>query len=185
MALPVSRVAPLLFCSGLCALIYQTAWLRELRLIFGFSTAASAAVLAIFMGGLGLGGLLLGERAERSPRPLQLYARLELLISLAAALTPLLIVLCRAVYFALGGTVGLGAGVGTALRLLLSTLVLALPTLLMGGTLPAAARAVQHSQDQRRGGLAVLYGVNTLGAVSGALLSTFLLLEALGTRKTL
>lgn len=185
MALPVSRVAPLLFCSGLCALIYQTAWLRELRLIFGFSTAASAAVLAIFMGGLGLGGLLLGERAERSPRPLQLYARLELLISLAAALTPLLIVLCRAVYFALGGTVGLGAGVGTALRLLLSTLVLALPTLLMGGTLPAAARAVQHSKDQRRGGLAVLYGVNTLGAVSGALLSTFLLLEALGTRKTL
>jgi hypothetical protein len=46
------RVALLLFGSGMTALIYQVAWMRELRLIFGFSTAASAAVLAIFMGGL-------------------------------------------------------------------------------------------------------------------------------------
>src|SRR5260370_24955472 len=49
------RVAPLLFLSGLCALVYQIAWLREFRLIFGASTAASAAVVAIFIGGLGLG----------------------------------------------------------------------------------------------------------------------------------
>ena len=54
------RIALLLFGSGACALVYQTAWLREFRLIFGASTAASAAVLAIFMGGLGLGSLLLG-----------------------------------------------------------------------------------------------------------------------------
>ena len=51
------------------ALIYQTAWMREFRLIFGASTAASAAVLAIFVGGLGLGGLVLGPRADRHPRP--------------------------------------------------------------------------------------------------------------------
>src|SRR5713101_2283952 len=59
-------VALLLFGSGLTALIYQIAWMRELRLIFGFSTAASAAVLAIFMGGLGLGGWLLGRRADKA-----------------------------------------------------------------------------------------------------------------------
>jgi spermidine synthase len=38
-----SRVAALLFGSGFCALVYQTAWLREFRLIFGASTLASAA----------------------------------------------------------------------------------------------------------------------------------------------
>jgi len=43
------RVAGLLFGSGFCALIYQICWLREFRLVFGASTAASAAVLAIFM----------------------------------------------------------------------------------------------------------------------------------------
>src|SRR4029450_1366459 len=49
------RVAALLFVSGLCALVYQVAWLREFRLIFGASTAASAAVLAIFMEDSALG----------------------------------------------------------------------------------------------------------------------------------
>jgi hypothetical protein len=42
-----TRVAALLFGSGFCALVYQVGWLRNFRLIFGASTAASAAVLAI------------------------------------------------------------------------------------------------------------------------------------------
>jgi hypothetical protein len=55
----------------------------------------------------------------------------------------------------------------------------------MGGTLPAATRAVETDEDSGRRLLALLYGANTLGAVAGTLLSTFLLLEKLGTRETL
>ena len=65
------RIALFLFGSGFCALVYQLAWLRLLRLVFGSSTAASAAVLAIFMGGLGAGALLFGPRAERATEPLR------------------------------------------------------------------------------------------------------------------
>ncbi|PTL75838.1 spermidine synthase [Vitiosangium sp. GDMCC 1.1324] len=165
--------------------MYQTAWQRELRLIFGASTAASAAVLAIFMGGLGLGGALLGARVDRDKRPLAFYAHLELLVSLSAAVTPLLVWLARTVYVALGGTVALGLAGGSVVRLVLSALVLAVPTLLMGGTLPAAARAAETGEDVRRRALAVLYGVNTLGAVAGAAASTFFLFEVFGTRTTL
>lgn len=179
------KVAYLLFCSGMCALIYQTAWTRELRLIFGASTPASAAVLAIFLGGLGLGGIVLGRRAERHPRPLALYAQLEFLIAGSAALTPVWIWLVRRLYGALGGSVTLGLAGGTVTRLLLSMLVLSLPTVLMGGTLPAAARAVEDEKDSGRRQVAILYGVNTLGAVLGTLLSTFVLLERYGNRLTL
>src|SRR5450756_905973 len=56
---------------------------------------------------------------------------------------------------------------------------------LMGGTLPAATRAVETDDDTKRRFLALLYGANTLGAVLGALLSTFLLVEMFGTRVTL
>ncbi|HEY0092681.1 MAG TPA: spermidine synthase, partial [Archangium sp.] len=181
----VWKIAPLLFGSGFCALVYQTAWQRELRLIFGASTAASAAVLAIFMGGLGLGGALLGARVDRERRPLAFYANLELLISLSAAVTPLLVWLARTLYVALGGTMTLGLGLGSVVRLVLSALVLAVPTLLMGGTLPAAARAAETTDDVRRRALAVLYGLNTLGAVAGAAASTFFLFEVFGTRSTL
>lgn len=179
------KVACLLFCSGMCALIYQTAWTRELRLIFGASTPASAAVLAIFLGGLGVGGLVLGRRAERHPRPLALYAQLEFLIAGSAALTPVWIGLVRRLYGALGGSVALGLAGGTVMRLLLSMVVLCLPTFLMGGTLPAAARAVEDDEDSGRRQVAILYGVNTLGAVLGTLLSTFVLLEKYGNRLTL
>ncbi len=178
-------IALLLFGSGACALAYQVAWLRELRLIFGASTPASAAVLAIFMGGLGLGSAVLGRRAERSPRPLALYARLEILVAISAAATPLAVLIARRAYAALGGTTVLGPALGTVARLLISVVVLGVPTFLMGGTLPAAARAVETGDDVRRRRRALLYGANTLGAVVGATVASFWLLETIGTRRTL
>src|SRR6476661_4048522 len=117
-------VAGLLFGSGFCALVYQIGWLRDFRLIFGASTAASAAVLAIFIGGLGLGGLLLGPRADRHPRPILFYAQLETIVALFAAASPMLLALVRIAYVAVGGTSRLGLIIGTVVRLLLSALVL-------------------------------------------------------------
>jgi len=178
-------VAALLFGSGFCALVYQIGWLRELRLIFGASTAASAAVLAIFIGGLGAGGLLLGARADRHPRPLGLYATLEAAIAVSAALTPLLLAAVRAIYIASGGSARLGTAAATIERLALSAIVLAAPTLAMGGTLPAAGCAVTRDADTRRRDLAALYAANALGAVAGCLAATFFLLEIAGTRATL
>jgi spermidine synthase len=178
-------VALLLFGSGACALVYQTAWLREFRLVFGASTGATSAVLAIFMGGLGFGGLLLGPRADRSANPLRFYANLELMIAASAALTPLLVYLARQIYIVTGGSVVMGMTAATLVRLVLAAVVLAIPTLLMGGTLPAAARAVEREGDVSRRELALIYGMNTVGAVAGTLLSTFVLLELFGTRRTL
>ncbi|HEY4223772.1 MAG TPA: spermidine synthase, partial [Myxococcota bacterium] len=176
--------ATCLFLSGACALVYQTVWLRTFRLIFGASTPSTAAVLAIFMGGLGLGGLLLGRRVERSSRPLITYGHLELGVAVSAALTPALLEAVRRVYVAMGGSEGLGFA-ATPVRLVLSTVVLGVPVLLMGGTFPAAARAVTAELDIGRKGISFLYGLNTLGSVVGALLSTFLLLEIYGMNRTL
>jgi predicted membrane-bound spermidine synthase len=182
---PVLAVAGLLFLSGISALILQIGWMREFRLVFGASTAASAAVLAIFMGGLGLGNALLGRRADQHPSPLRFYAALEFVIALTGALSPYLIDGIRSVYIALGGQTELGLDGATGVRLLLSAAVLAAPTIAMGGTLPAAARAVTAVADRPRRSVGLLYGINTLGAVVGAAASTFLLLESLGTRRTL
>ena len=178
-------VAALLFASGFCALVYQVGWLREFRLIFGASTLASAAVLAIFIGGLGIGGLLLGPRADRHPRPLLFYAMLESIVAVSAALSPFLLTLARTIYLASGGSTRLGIAAATIERLLLSVIVLAVPTIAMGGTLPAAARAVTRAADVRRQHLATLYALNTLGAVAGCVIATFFLLELFGTSATI
>ena len=106
---PVQRaallpVAGLLFLSGMCGLIFQVSWFREFRLVFGASTAASSAVLAVFMGGLGIGNAVLGKRADRARSPLALYALLELSIAVAAALGPLLIDVLHGLYISWEGS---------------------------------------------------------------------------------
>ncbi|MFZ5830480.1 MAG: spermidine synthase, partial [Planctomycetota bacterium] len=182
---PTALVATLLLGSGFCALAYQVVWFREFRLVFGASTAASAAVLAVFMGGIGLGGALLGQKADKHPSPLRLYGWLELGVAVAAALSPALISLTQSAYIASGGQSVLGLWGATAARLGLACVVLGLPTFLMGGTLPAAVRAATREDDRSRHATALLYGVNTLGAVLGAAMSTFVLLPAMSTHSVL
>ncbi|MCE7938700.1 MAG: spermidine synthase, partial [Chloroflexi bacterium CFX6] len=180
-------LAVLLGLSGMCALVYQTAWLRDLRLVFGGATPAAAAALAIFMGGLGIGSAVLGRRAEAAPDPLRLYGLIELGVGASALLTPFLLVAVRALYVATGGISALGLVPATLLQLVLSAVVLGVPCALMGGSLPAAfkwAETERADRDAQRGDLGVLYGVNTLGAVAGVMLSTFWILEAWGIRTT-
>ncbi|MBX3182590.1 MAG: fused MFS/spermidine synthase [Polyangiaceae bacterium] len=185
--MPVSPrlVSLLLFGSGFAALVYQTAWQRTLRLTFGASTGASAAVLAVFLGGLGLGGLWFGRRVEREGRPLFLYGNLELGIALLAAVSPFLSGLTHEAYLALGGSQALGGFGATTARLLGTLIVIGPAAVLMGGTLPAAARAVVAEDDAGRRGLARLYALNTVGAVFGALVGPLVLFSVLGTRLTL
>src|SRR5258708_19715560 len=92
----------LFFLSGGSALIYEIIWQRLLNLVFGVSTLSVSAVLAAFMGGLALGGLLFGRLADRTRRPLQMYAWLELGIGAAGLLLqppfPLPIITYTSVY---------------------------------------------------------------------------------------
>ena len=178
-------VAVLVYLSGFSALVCQIAWMRSLRLVFGCSTAATAAVLVIFIGGLGACSLLFRRRVDRHASPLRLFANLEIGIAGLAAASPLLIYLAREIYVAMGGSLSLGAVGGTAVRLLLSVVVLGGPALLMGGTLPAVSRAVQTDADASRRLTAMVYGANTAGAFTGALLATFVMLEAFGVRTTI
>ncbi len=175
----------LLFGSGLAALTYQTVWMREFRLVFGASTASTAAVSALFMAGLGVGGYFLGPRADREERPLLFYAKLEFAIAVLALLSPLLLWITRQIYLASGGMMVLGLTGATLARLLLAAIVVGIPAFLMGGTLPAAVRAVTSESDGARRSLGSLYGVNTLGALLGVILTTFVALEYLGARWTL
>lgn len=181
----VSILAILVLMSGCAALIMQVAWMRELRLVFGATTASAAAVLAIFMAGLGLGSAILGRWADRVLNPLALYGWFEIGIAISAAMSPALIAWISSMYLALGGQQTLGLGGATFARLGLAAIVMAVPTFLMGGTLPAVVRSATPRRDLRRRGLGMLYGANTMGAVLGSAAATFYFLETYGTRWTL
>jgi spermidine synthase len=165
----------LLFLSGAGALVFQVLWIRQLTRVVGVDVYAVTIGVSAFFAGLAVGGWLVGRRADRAPRPWRLYGRLELGIALSGAAATLALARAAAPFAWLEGRVDglawlpLGALVG-------------LPALLMGGTVPALARAVAPAKGRvgRAGG--TLYGANTAGAIVGTLLGPLGLVPWLGVR---
>ncbi len=182
---PVRIILPTcLFLSGFCALAYQVAWVRYLAMFLGATAPAYTIVLATFMGGLAGGAWLFGRRADRTDRPLRMYARLELLVALICFAFPWLIDAVGSLYLMMAAPLVDQPLPRNVLRLGIAVLVLTVPTLLMGGTLPAATRFYVRAIDKVGEGVGRLYFVNALGAVGGALLAGFLLIPSIGLHGT-
>jgi spermidine synthase len=163
------------FISGAVALMYEAAWQRQFTLLFGSAAPATAAVLAAYFAGLGLGSWLLGKWGARCRRPLQTYAALELLIAAGALLVAPLLSLYAGYYpelFAWGQN---RSGLLFAAKCLLAFAAIVIPAAAMGGTLPVLAQLFENRRD-RLGDLAGrLYMLNTAGAALGILLFPSLL----------
>jgi len=170
--------------SGFAGLAYELVWVRTLSLVFGVSSQAISTVLAAFMGGLALGSLIFGRRADRSRSPLRLYAGLEVGIAVSALLLPYSFSMINRLYVSMAQTFPAHSWTFTTTRFLLCFAALLVPTTLMGGTLPAISRFFVVRLDRVGRGTGLLYGVNTVGGVLGCLVASFLLLGLLGARGT-
>jgi len=107
-----------------------------------------------------------GARADRHPRPL-LFMPAEMIVALSAAATSASPCSRRGHLYRQRriGTPGLDTA--SAVRLTLSVLVLAVPRIAMGGTLPAAARWRHAGHRRPAPGCRGAVRVNTLGLVAG------------------
>jgi spermidine synthase len=170
----------LFFLSGFCALIYQTLWLRLLALVFGVTVYAASTVLASFMSGLAIGSLLAGFVAERTKHPLRLFGLAELLVGITALLTPWALGAVTGLYMTWYPSLAGNLGQLTLVRFLLSFAVLLVPTVLMGATLPLVLKSALGGSRDVGQKIGLLYGINTTGAIAGALLAGFVLIPGIG-----
>jgi len=173
------------FVSGVAALVYQSVWIRQLSLILGSTNYAVGTVLAAFMAGLGTGAFVVGRRADRAPSPLMLYATLELGIGLVGLLSPLALAQGNEMYASVYRRWHDSPGLLTMARFAIGFAFVFVPAFLMGGTLPAATRHLVAAGRAVGPAVGRLYAINTLGAACGALLLPYVLLPALGLRRTL
>ncbi len=184
-------IAPLFFLSGGTALLYQVAFGKKLATIFGATAYAVSAVLAAFMGGLALGSYLGGRWGQRAGRPLVVYGVAELLVGAVCAVSPLLFDGIATGYVDLVQGLPESLAAVSLVRALITALVVVVPTVAMGVTLPMLARAVAGQADDEatvgraRRRLALLYAVNTGGGALGALLCAYWVLPALGVYATM
>ena len=175
-------LSALFFCSGACALIYEHLFHKLLGRTLGTSAAGAAAVLAAYMGGLGVGSLVGGRLAKRALRPWRTYALVELGVAVCALTVPRLLGGVTSLYVALAA--GRGGTLLLATRFTIAALVTVAPALLAGMTFPLGARILEGGPETGRR-LSALYGWNTLGAAVGVLASTYLLVPLAGTGRTL
>jgi spermidine synthase len=173
------------FVSGVAGLAHEVAWTRLLRLVMGNSTLAISTVLTVFMGGLALGSYCAGRLIERRDDPLRVFALLEGAIGLYGLGLPWLIDASlpayRAVYAAAGGQLL----VVSVARFAISALLLAVPATLMGATLPVLTHWFAARSARMGMSVGTLYAINTLGAMTGATVTGFLLVPLLGVRATI
>ena len=158
--------------SGIAALIYEIVWFQLLELVIGSTAVSLSVLLATFMGGMCLGSLLFPRLVPGGRNPLRVYACIELGIGVCGILVLLVVPFVGSVYTAWSGY-GLR---GFLLRGAVAAVCLVVPTLLMGATLPALARAAEAEPD-RVSWLGFLYAANIAGAVFGCLFSGFYLLR--------
>jgi spermidine synthase len=156
--------------------------------VFGTSELAVATVLAAYMGGLGAGAAVAGRYLDRVKRPVLVYGALEAGIAVSALCVPLLLRLSGWAYAAMLGGQPEPPDSGGLLQPLYysaaSFLILALPTGMMGATLPLLTRYAVQKNRQVGPRVALLYGINTFGAVVGTLAAGFFLLPAFGLQRT-
>ncbi len=178
-----ARLLGLLVLSGFAGIALEIAWFRKLHLTLGSESYSVALVLAAFMAGLGLGSFLFGRLADRMP-PVVLYRRLELGIGLFGLASPFVLAASSVPYVALRTGLHLEGGALLTAKFALSFLLLLPPTLLMGGTLPAAARALTARFEARGRAFSLAYGFNALGAGIAAIVAPFVLLPRIGLTRT-
>ncbi len=170
-----------LFLSGFAAMAYEVVFIRVIALAFGGTTYSFTVMLMSFITGIGLGSLVVMRL--RIDRPLWLLGLTQLVAGIAfLAATP---IMERLPYFV--GLVRIAATeagqsflyyqIGKAL---LCLAVLLVPTMCIGAGFPLVA-AIQTRQPSRIGSLVGgTYACNTLGNVTGILVTTLILVPSFG-----
>jgi predicted membrane-bound spermidine synthase len=178
--LVVTAYAGLLTLSGFAGLSYEVVWLRSLSNTLGSSMVATSTILATFMAGMALGSLVVGRRADGLRRPLVGYAVLELCLAACAVAVPRMLGLVAGID-SIASAAHLPALLAKAIA---AAVVLLVPTFVMGGTLPIVAADIGRRFRQPGAVFTACYAVHVLGAASGALVASFILIARFGLSMT-
>src|SRR2546421_1832159 len=168
------------FCSGLVTIGMQIIWSRLLAMIIGSSTYAFALVLALFLLGLALGAWIVSLTVTADPYRLRSVVFLVELFTIVALFMSFRITnTVPSMLISIGFRFGINSWAAfLALQALAAMILILVPATLMGMIMPivltwAGQSSASGSSVARTVGQA--YALNTLGAIAGALVTTFVL----------
>lgn len=160
------------FASGSAALIYQLVWQRYLFTAVGVDIDSVTLIVSSFMLGIGIGGAIGGWCADRWVKSrLYIYGLAELMLALFGVLSP----------WVFSGVQDLGGqGLSYSLVCFFAVLVVLIPTIVMGATLPLLTMYFDEVLKNVGVSVGKLYFFNTMGAAFGAWLAAWVLFDNFG-----
>jgi len=161
----------LFFLSGFPALLYQIVWQRALFTLYGVNIESVTMIVTVFMLGLGLGSLAGGWlSARKGIRLLLAFGLIELSVGAFGAVS-------LAIFHSIGT---ITAGASTTATGCIAFVLLLVPTLLMGSTLPLLVEHFVRRTGNVGESVGFLYSVNTLGSGAACLAAAIVLMRLLG-----
>ena len=173
--------------SGFAALLYQVVWIHSLILVIGVSIYAFSTVLTVFLAGIGLGSLLIGRfyRYRDARHALKIAFYLQLGIAMTATIS-LTLISQLPVFFVYGWTrLHESFFLFQGYSFLLTTLIILVPTVLLGALFPLVTGIWSHSTGAVGRGVGEAYGANALGTIGGAAIGSLFMLDSLGIENSL
>lgn len=185
------------FGTGLSSFMYEIGWIRLLSMVLGSATHSFEVMLSAFILGLAMGGLFIRKRMDGYKRPEVVLAIVQMAMGLAAIAT---LPLYELAVQGMGWLMDYDAGVRdlgffelslsrteslwrtfNVVRYLLCLLIMFPATFCAGMTLPLLTH-VMLKRGQGENVVGNIYGVNTLGAISGAVAAGLLLMPVVGIK---
>lgn len=161
----------LFLVSGFPALLYQVVWERALFAIYGVNIQSVTVIVTVFMLGLGLGSLAGGWLSVRKGvHALRAFGLIEASTGVFGAVS--LWIFHRVAEFT--------AGASTAETGVITFLLLLVPTMLMGSTLPLLVSYLVRRTANVGESVGLLYAVNTLGSGLACFCAALFLMRLLG-----
>ncbi len=173
-------LAMAVFLTGFSALLYQVVWQRLLGLFSGSDVRSVTLITSAFLAGLGVGSLLGSAWADRlsSRGAVVVFGLCNLGVGLFAFFSPMLFY--DVLYQEWQSTLAESWG----LVMLVAFLSLLLPTTLMGLSLPLLSKAIVRQVDNAAPLITLIYGMNTLGAGLGTIVTGWYLVGTFGFAST-
>ena len=170
-------------------------------LVLGNTTYAISITLGAFFTGLAIGGYLFGRyvdsivdgtcsgknpdtKARDGNNVVRMYGYLELGIGVSALFVGVGISSMQELFVWVNRNIESSVTVINITRFLFSFLLLLIPTTLMGATLPVISKFIIRQYKNIGRGVGMIYGINTLGAAIGCLITGFYLIRTFGVSTT-
>jgi predicted membrane-bound spermidine synthase len=182
--MPLALMLGTAFGTGLSSFMYEVGWIRLLSMVLGSATRSFEVMLSAFVFGLAVGGLWVRRRMDRFARPVLVLGLVQLVMGVAAVAT---LPLYRIAVLGMGAVFFQDERTYTmwltfnVVRYLLCLLIMLPATFCAGMTLPLLTHVLLR-EGRAEAVVGRIYGLNTLGAICGAIAAGIVLMPVIGLK---